>query len=221
MSQISIRLSLLLTWLWCFSSCSSNKSSWLWSISRSCWSTRGRWRTTGWSRSWRSSRGSRSCSCWRTRRGDKRVSCRYRNKSATVLKWSKKAHCDYFDSGCQTLCICHVFGLQMIFQIRRTSVVTNFMSTVRADNFCLIDWTIWQCFENELSVHKSFLHFAFAFQSTMFFPKANPASSSFDSLSYSSAALWIKTTGATDGRKSYDARFFFFKYRALISRWKD
>lgn len=89
MSQISIRLSLLLTWLWCFPSCSSNKSSWLWSISRSCWSTRGRWRTTGWSRSWRSSRGSRSCSCWRTRRGDKRVSCRYRNKMGNwkVLQW--------------------------------------------------------------------------------------------------------------------------------------
>ena len=31
------------------------------------------------------------------------------------------------------LCICHLFGLQMIFESRRTSVVTHFMSTVRAD----------------------------------------------------------------------------------------
>ena len=57
------------------------------------------------------------------------------------------------------LCICHVFGLQMIFETQRTSVVTHFMSTVRADNFCPIDRTIWQCFESEFAVHKSFLHF--------------------------------------------------------------
>ena len=51
--------------------------------------------------------------------------------------------------------------------------------------------------------------FTFAFQSTVFFPNANPASSSSDSLSYSSATLWIKTTGATDCRKSNNVRFFF------------
>ena len=31
------------------------------------------------------------------------------------------------------------------------------MSTVRADNFCPVDWTIWQCFKSEFAVHKSFL----------------------------------------------------------------
>ena len=49
----------------------------------------------------------------------------------------------------------------------------------------------------------------FTFQSTVFYPNANPASSSSDSLSYSSATLWIKTTGAIDGRKSNNVRFFF------------
>ena len=57
------------------------------------------------------------------------------------------------------LCICHVFGLQMIFETRRTSMVTHFMSTVRADNFCPINRTIWQCFESKFAVRKSFLHF--------------------------------------------------------------
>ena len=33
------------------------------------------------------------------------------------------------------------------------------MSTVRADNLCPIYRTIWQCFESEFAVHKSFLHF--------------------------------------------------------------
>ena len=62
------------------------------------------------------------------------------------------------EGGRWALCICHVFGLQMIFETRRTSMVTHFMSTVRADNFCPIDRTIWQCFESEFAVHKSFLH---------------------------------------------------------------
>ena len=44
-------------------------------------------------------------------------------------------------------------------ETRRTWMVTHFMSTVRADNFCPIDRTIWQCFESEFAVHKSFLHF--------------------------------------------------------------
>ena len=51
------------------------------------------------------------------------------------------------------LCICHVFGLQMIFETRRTSIVTLFMSTVHADNFCPINRTMWQCFESEFAVH--------------------------------------------------------------------
>ena len=29
---------------------------------------------------------------------------------------------------------------------------------VTADNFCPIDRTIWQCFESEFAIHKSFLH---------------------------------------------------------------
>ena len=56
------------------------------------------------------------------------------------------------------LCICHVFGLQMISETPCTSMVTHFMSTVRADKFCPIDRTIWQCFESEFAVDKSFLH---------------------------------------------------------------
>ena len=54
------------------------------------------------------------------------------------------------------------------------------------------------------------VYFHFRFSVHRVFPERQPASSSSDSLSYSSAALWIKTTGATDGRKSYNARFFFF-----------
>ena len=106
------------------------------------------------------------------------------------------------------LCICRVFGWQMISEIRRPSVVTHFMSTVSADNFCPIDRTVWQCFESEFVLFP--FTFTFAFQSTVFFPNTNPASSSSDSLSYSSAALWIKTTGASDGRKSNNALSFFF-----------
>ena len=34
------------------------------------------------------------------------------------------------------LCISHVFGLQMISETQRISMVTHFMSTVHADNFC-------------------------------------------------------------------------------------
>ena len=63
------------------------------------------------------------------------------------------------EGGWWALCICHVFGLQMISETQHTSVVTHFMSTVHADNICLIDRTIWQCFESEFAVHKSFLHF--------------------------------------------------------------
>ena len=37
------------------------------------------------------------------------------------------------------LCICHVFGLQMITETRLTSMVTHFMLTVCVDNFCPID----------------------------------------------------------------------------------
>ena len=59
------------------------------------------------------------------------------------------------------LYICRVFGLQMIFETRRTSMVTHFMSTVRANNFCPIDQTIWQCFESEFVIHKSFHKFHF------------------------------------------------------------
>ena len=53
----------------------------------------------------------------------------------------------------------------------------------------------------------------------MFFPNPNPASSS-DSLSYSSATLWIKTTDVVDGHKSYNVRFFL-KYGVLITRKKN
>ena len=43
----------------------------------------------------------------------------------------------------------------------------NSFHVVRADNFCPINRTIWQCFESEFAVRKSF-PFAFAFQSTVF-----------------------------------------------------
>ena len=54
-------------------------------------------------------------------------------------------------------------------------------------------------------------HFCFHFSLFAPFPSANPASCSSDSLSYSSATFWIKTTGATDGRISNNARYFFYK----------
>ena len=111
-----------------------------------------------------------------------------------------------FGEGGGALCICRVFGLQIISETRCPSTVTHFMSTVRADEFCPMDRTICSVFKVNLPIFP----FTFAFQSTVFFPNANPASSSSDSLSYSSAALWIKTTGATDGRKSHNAHFFFF-----------
>ena len=44
---------------------------------------------------------------------------------------------------------------------------------------------------------------------------ANPAASSSDSLS---ATLWIKTTGATDGRKSFNARFVFCFFIPSVNR---
>ena len=99
----------------------------------------------------------------------------------------------------------------MIFETRRTSMGTHFMSTVRADNFVLP--TEPSGGESKFAVHKSFLHFLSLslFSSPCFSWTANPASSSSsDSLNYSSATLWIKTTGAIDSRKSYNACFFFF-----------
>ena len=89
--------------------------------------------------------------------------------------------------------------------------ILHFMSTVCADNFCPIDRIIWQCFESEFAIHKSFRHFLSLslFSPPCFSQTANPASSSV-SLSYSSATLWIKTTGAIGGRKTNSARFFFF-----------
>ena len=119
-------------------------------------------------------------------------------------------HTKYTHHITAALCIRHVFGLQMIFETGCTSMVTNFMSTVCAVNFCPIDQTIWQCFEGEFAIHKSFLHFLSLslFQSAMFFPNANPASSSSDSLSYFCTTLWIKTTGAINGCKSNNAHFF-------------
>ena len=56
------------------------------------------------------------------------------------------------------LFICRVFGLQMIFETQRTSMLTHFMSTVHADKFCPIDRNIWPCFESKFAIHKSFLH---------------------------------------------------------------
>ena len=119
------------------------------------------------------------------------------------------------------LSICQVFGLQIISETRHTSMVTHFISTVLADNFCPIDQTIWQCFESKFAVQVlSPFPFTFAFQSTVFFLNANPASSSSVSLSYSSASLWFM---AVDGICSLDPNnacfsFFFFLNRALIAR---
>ena len=72
---------------------------------------------------------------------------------------SKHGDVCFGEGGQWALCICHVFGLQMIFETRHTSMVTHFMSAVRADNFCPIGRTIWQCFESEFAIQKSFLHF--------------------------------------------------------------
>ena len=103
------------------------------------------------------------------------------------------------------LCICHVFGLQMISETRRTSVVTHFMSTVHADNFCHINQTIWQYSESEFAVPKSILHFLSLSLFSLFFSNAI--------FSYSSATLWIKTIGAINGRKSKNARCMWKQYR--------
>ena len=55
----------------------------------------------------------------------------------------KELNSDYGTIGVEhklrSLCICHVFGLQMVFESRHTSVVTLFMSTVHADIFCTIN----------------------------------------------------------------------------------
>ena len=115
------------------------------------------------------------------------------------------------EGGRWALCICCVFGLQMISETRRTSVVTHFMSTVRAYNLCPMDQTIWQCFESEFAINYSFLHFL----SRCFSPNANPASTFSDSLSYSSAALWIKTSGDSDGHKSNNVHSFVKKIYAV------
>ena len=75
-------------------------------------------------------------------------------------KWDQNMVMSAFGAGRRwAVCICHVFGLQMIFETQHTSMVTHFMSTICADNFCPIDQTIWQCFESEFAVRKSFLHF--------------------------------------------------------------
>ena len=67
--------------------------------------------------------------------------------------WSKHGDVCFWRGGRWALCICRVFGLQMIFESRRTSVVTHFMSTVRADYFCPNNRTIWQCFESKFAIH--------------------------------------------------------------------
>ena len=118
----------------------------------------------------------------------------------------------FAEGGRWALCICHVFGLQMISEARWTSVVTHFMSIVRADNFYPFDQTIWQFFKSEFAVRKSFIYFlSLSLFSPPCFSHANPASSSSSySLSYSSATLLIKTTDAIDICKSNIAGFYFF-----------
>ena len=104
----------------------------------------------------------------------------------------------------------------MIFETQCTSMVTHFMSTVHVHaTFVLSTEPSGSVLKVNLPFISPFsISFNFRFSVHRVFPE--PASSSSDSLSYSSATLWIKTTGATDSRKSYNAHFFFVKYRALI-----
>ena len=120
----------------------------------------------------------------------------------------------WIGEGGGALCICRVFDLQMISETQHTLMVTHFMSTVHAHNFCSMDLTIWQCFESEFAFHKSFLNLL----SLSLFSQPCPASSSDDSFSYSSA-LWIKTTGATDGCKS--GRRYIYIYIYTVERLKS
>ena len=54
-----------------------------------------------------------------------------------------------------------VLGQQVVFENRCTLVVTQFASTVNANNFVLVERTIWQGFEAERAIQKTvfFLHF--------------------------------------------------------------
>ena len=81
-------------------------------------------------------------------------------KISPYPKWDQNMVMSAFGEGGRwALSTCYVFGLQMTFETQRTSVVTHFMLTVCADNFCPTDRTIWQCFESDFAIHKSFLHF--------------------------------------------------------------
>ena len=119
---------------------------------------------------------------------------------------SKLGDVCFWQGGGGALCIC-VFGLQMIFETQRLISCQQYMQIT----FVLLTEPSGSVLKMNLPfISPSPFPLTFAFQSTVFFPKANPASCSSDSLSYSSAALWIKATGATDGCKSNNALSFFF-----------
>ncbi len=69
--------------------------------------------------------------------------------------------------GRRALCISCMLGQQVVFETRHTPVVTQFTSTVNANNFGLVKRTIWQDFEAQLAVQKTlfFIHFCSRFVS--------------------------------------------------------
>ena len=63
--------------------------------------------------------------------------------------------------GRRVLCISRMLGQQVVFETQRTPVVTQFTSTVHANNFSLVERTIWNGFETELAIQNIlfFIHF--------------------------------------------------------------
>ncbi len=63
--------------------------------------------------------------------------------------------------GRRALSISCMLGQQGVFKPQRTAAVTQFTSTVNANNFGLVERIIWQGFEAELATHKTlfFVHF--------------------------------------------------------------
>ena len=59
------------------------------------------------------------------------------------------------------LCISCVLGQQVVFETQCTPVVTQFTLTVNADKFVLVERTMWQGFEAELAIQKTFFPYSF------------------------------------------------------------
>ena len=100
------------------------------------------------------------------------------------------------------LCICHVFGLQMIFETRRT----HFMLTVHADNFVLSTKPSGSVLKVNLTfINRFSISFHFRFSVHRVFPEHRPCF-----LLLLIPILILLPPSAIDRHKSNNARFFFF-----------